>query len=58
VRMMLDVRSRRRWVRTRTRLVRVRRAAYNAYVRPGGRGKYRVSVQVGGVRRNRMLNVF
>jgi hypothetical protein len=58
VRLMLDVRSRRRWVRTRTRLVRVRRGAYNAYVRPGGRGRYRVSVQVGGIRRNRTLNVF
>ena len=55
---MLDVRSRRRWVRTRTRLVRVRSGAYNAYVRPRGRGRYRVSVQVGGVRRNRTLKVF
>ena len=58
VRLMLDVRRRRRWVRSRTRLVRVRRGVYNAWVRPGGRGKYRVSVQVGGIRRNRSLKVF
>jgi N-acetylmuramoyl-L-alanine amidase-like protein len=58
VRLMLDVRSRRRWVRSRTRLVRVRRGAYNAWVRPRGRGKYRVSVQVGGIQRHRSLKIF
>ncbi len=58
VRLMLDVRSRRRWVRARTRLVRVRRGTYNAFVRPRGRGKYRVTVQVGGIRRHRSLKVF
>jgi hypothetical protein len=58
VRLMLDVRSRRRWVRSRTRLVRVRRGAYNAVVRPRGRGKYRVTVQVGGIKRHRTLKVF
>ena len=58
VRLMLDVRRRRRWVRARSRLVRVRRGAYNAWVRPGGRGKYRVTVQVGGIKRNRTLKVF
>jgi hypothetical protein len=58
VRLMLDVRSRRRWVRARTRLVRVRRGAYNAWVRPRGRGKYRVTVQVGGIKRRRSLKVF
>jgi hypothetical protein len=58
VRLMLDVRSRRRWIRTRTRLVRVRRGAYNTVVRPRGRGKYRVTVQVGGIKRNRTLKVF
>jgi N-acetylmuramoyl-L-alanine amidase len=58
VRLMLDVRSRRRWVRARTRLVRVRRGAYRAWVRPRGRGKYRVTVQVGGIKRRRSLKVF
>jgi hypothetical protein len=58
VRLMLDVRRRRRWLRTRTRLVRVRRGAYNTVVRPRGRGKYRVTVQVGGIKRHRTLKVF
>jgi N-acetylmuramoyl-L-alanine amidase len=58
VRLMLDARRRRRWVRARTRLVRVRSGAYNAWVRPGGRGKYRVTVQVGGIKRRRSLKVF
>ncbi len=58
VRLMLDVRSRRRWVRTRTRMVRVRRGAYNTFLRPRGRGKYRVTVQVGGIKRHRSLKVF
>ena len=38
--------------------VRVRRGAYNAVVRPRGRGKYRVTVQVGGIKRHRTLKVF
>ena len=58
VRRMLDVRSRRRWLRSRTRLVRVRRGAYDTVVRPRGRGKYRVTVQVGGIKRHRTLKVF
>jgi N-acetylmuramoyl-L-alanine amidase len=58
VRLMLDVRSRRRWVRSRTRLIRVRRGAYNTWMRPRGRGKYRVTVQVGGIKRRRTLRVF
>ena len=58
VRLMLDVRSRRRWVRARTRLIRVRQGAYRTWVRPRGRGKYRVTVQVGGIRRHRSLKVF
>jgi hypothetical protein len=58
VRLMLDVRHRRRWLRSRTRLVRVRRGAYNTVVRPRGRGKYRVTVQVGGIKRHRTLKVF
>ena len=58
VRLMLDARRRRRWVRARTRLVRVRRGAYNTWVRPRGRGKYRVTVQVGGIKRRRSLRVF
>jgi len=58
VRVMLDLRRRRRWVRSRTRLLRVRRGAYKAFVRPRGRGKYRVTVQVGGIKRRRTLRVF
>jgi hypothetical protein len=57
VRLMLDLRRRRRWRRQRTRLLRVRRGVYNAYVRPRGRGKYRVTVQVGKVIRRRTLRV-
>jgi hypothetical protein len=57
VRLMLDLRSRRRWRRHRTRLLRVRRGVYNAYVRPRSRGKYRVTVQVGKVIRRRTLRV-
>ncbi len=57
VRLMLDLRSRRRWQRARTRLLRVRGGAYNAYVRPRWRGKYRVTVQVGGIKRRRILRV-
>ena len=34
VRLRLDLRSRRRWVRSRTRLLRVRRGAYKTFVRP------------------------
>jgi hypothetical protein len=54
---MLDLRSRRRWRRQRTRLLRVRSGVYNAYVRPRGRGKYRVTVQVGSIKRRRTLRV-
>jgi len=57
VRLMLDLRSRRRWRRQRTRLLRVRSGVYNAYVRPRGRGKYRVTVQVGSIKRRRTLRV-
>jgi hypothetical protein len=58
IRLMLDLRRRRRWVRSRTRMLRVRRGAYRAFVRPRGRGKYRVTVQVGGIKRRRTLRVF
>ena len=57
VRLTLDLRSRRRWRRHRTRLLRVRRGFYNAYVRPHARGKYRVTVQVGSIKRRRTLRV-
>lgn len=57
VRLMLDLRSRRRWRRQRTRLLRVRSDAYRAFVRPRGRGKYRVTVQVGSIKRRRTLRV-
>jgi N-acetylmuramoyl-L-alanine amidase len=57
VRLTLDLRSRRRWRRDRTRLLRVRRGVYNAYVRPRARGKYRVTVQVGSIKRRRTLRV-
>jgi hypothetical protein len=57
VRLMLDLRRRRRWRRQRTRLLRVRSSVYNAYVRPRARGKYRVTVQVGSIIRRRTLRV-
>ena len=58
VRLTLQLRSRRRWLTTRRRLIRVRGGTYGAYVRPAGRGKYRISAQVGRIVRRRTIKVF
>jgi hypothetical protein len=58
VRLTLQRRSRRRWLTSRRRLIRVREGTYRAFVRPRGRGKYRVSAQVGRIVRRRMIRVF
>jgi hypothetical protein len=57
VRLVLERRSRRRWVAERRRLLRVGDGAYQARLKPRSRGKYRVTVQVGGIQRHRMLRV-
>ena len=58
VRLTLSRRVRRRWVRERRRLLRVRNGTYRVRLRPRSRTKYRVTVQVGGIKRNRPLRVF
>jgi hypothetical protein len=58
VRLTLNRRVRRRWVRERRRLLRVRKGSYRVRLRPRSRTKYRVTVQVGGIRRHRPLRVF
>ncbi len=57
VRLTVERRIGRRWVRRRRKLLKVRGGAYSARLRIGGRGKPRVSVQVGSVIRRRTLRV-
>jgi uncharacterized protein with LGFP repeats len=57
VRLTLQRRSRRRWLTSRRRLIRVREGTYRAFVRPRGRGKYRISAQVGRIVRRRTIKV-
>ena len=57
VQLTLDRRVRRRWVRERRRLLRVRSGTYRVRLRPRSRTKYRVTVQVGGIKRSRPLRV-
>jgi hypothetical protein len=57
VRLTLERRSRRRWVRERRRLLPVRDGAFQARLRPRSPGKYRVTVRVGSVVRRRTLHV-
>ena len=58
VKLTLERRYRRRWVKERTRVLKVRKGAYHVRLRPRTRGKYRVTVQVGRVKRHRQLKVF
>ncbi len=58
VRLTLQLRSRRRWLTARRRLIRVRAGTYRAFVRPRGRGKYRITAQVGRIVRRRTIKVF
>ena len=57
VRLTLERRSGRRWLRVRRRSLRVVDRAFAMRVRPRSSGKYRVTVQVGSVRRRRLLRV-
>jgi hypothetical protein len=58
VRVSLQRRSRRRWLSGRRRLIRVREGVYRVRLRPRGRGKYRISSQVGRIVRRRTIKVF
>jgi hypothetical protein len=57
VKLTLQRRSRRRWVKERKRVLPVTGDAYKVRLRPRARGKYRVTVQAGRVRRHRQLKV-
>jgi N-acetylmuramoyl-L-alanine amidase-like protein len=57
VRILVQRRVRRRWVRERTRELRVRGGAFHMRLRPRGRGRYRLTIQVGRVKRRRYLRV-
>jgi hypothetical protein len=57
VKLTLQRRSRRRWVRERRRVLPVSGDAYKVRLRPRARGKYRVTVQAGRVKRHRQLKV-
>jgi hypothetical protein len=57
VRLTLERRVGRRWVRERRRSLRVTDSAFSVRLRPRSSGKYRVSVRVGSVRRRRLLRV-
>jgi hypothetical protein len=57
VRLTLERRVGRRWVRERRRSLRVVDGAFSMRVRPRSSGKYRVTVQVRSVRRRRVLRV-
>ena len=58
VRLTVQRRGRRRWVRHRRRLVRVRSGLYRARVRPPRSGKYRITAKVGRIKRRRTIKVF
>jgi N-acetylmuramoyl-L-alanine amidase len=57
VRLTLERRVGRRWVRERRRRLRVTDGAFSVRLRPRERGKYRVTAQVGRIRRRRILRV-
>jgi hypothetical protein len=57
VKLTLERRYRRRWVKERTRALKVTGGKYKIRLRPRTRGKYRVTVQVGPVKRHRQLKV-
>ena len=57
VRVVLQRRSRRRWVRERSRILRVRKGKFKMKLKPRSRGKYRLVVQAGPVKRRRSLRI-
>jgi hypothetical protein len=57
VRVTLQRRRRRRWVRERGRVLRVREGAFRMKLKPRYRGRYRLNVQAGRVKRRRPIRV-
>jgi hypothetical protein len=57
VKLTLQRRGRRRWYREQRRVLPIANDGYSARLRPRMRGKYRVTVQAGGVTRSRVLKV-
>jgi hypothetical protein len=57
VRVVLQRRGRRRYVRERSRVLRVRKGKFKMKLRPRSRGRYRVVVQAGRVKRRRKLRI-
>jgi hypothetical protein len=58
VRVVLQRRGRRRWLRERHRVLRVRKGKFKMKLKPRSRGKYRLVVQVGRVKRRRSLRIY
>jgi N-acetylmuramoyl-L-alanine amidase-like protein len=58
VRVTLYRKRRRRWIRERTRVLRVRKGKFKMKLKPRYRSRYRVVVKVGPVRRRRTLTIF
>ena len=58
VRLTVQRRRPRRWLRHRRRLVRVRSGLYRARFRPPRSGKYRITTKVGRIKRRRTIKVF
>ncbi|HET8759328.1 MAG TPA: peptidoglycan recognition protein, partial [Solirubrobacteraceae bacterium] len=58
VRVLLKRRGRHRWIRERSRVLRVRNGKYKMKLKPRHRGKYRLIVKVGRVKRRRTLRIY
>jgi hypothetical protein len=58
VRLTLDRRVKRHWKRERNRQLRVRNGAFQVKIRPHARGRYRLMIQKGRVKRRRAMRVF
>jgi hypothetical protein len=58
VRLTLDRRVRHHWLRERNRVLVVRKGAFKVRLRPRARGRYRLMVQKGRVKRRRAMRVF
>jgi len=58
VRLTLDRRVKRHWVRERNRTLIVKKGTFKIRLRPRNRGRYRLMVQKGRVKRRRAMRVF
>jgi hypothetical protein len=58
VRVTLQRRRRRRWIRERGRELRVRKGTFKMKVKPRHRGRYRLQVQAGRVKRRRSIRIY